>query len=276
MSSLLKIRIGSSSYLCKWKPPMPKGLRYLTYFEGISPADNPVSPESRKGPAGVFSNPSAPYGASTVTVPQDGGVYAGVPALQFIRKDTAATAGSSTELTAMVDSMMSGKGSVSLETVLYVGSLAAQGNKWMGIGIELTGGKYFTLGINTYDDTTRGILVGFPKVTTYSAADGFHAFEQDNDKTVSFSSDDAAERLGLGIHHLAVVMDRVAGRTRGYIDGALAGTMDTATFTTVSDVTIYNSLNTSILTTQFAIFDGDRSTDGGAAYPVPAKPYTKF
>lgn len=276
MSDLLKVKIGGHDYLCKWESPLPHGLVYLTYFEDIVASDSSVTPTSRKGPTGTYGNGSAPNGASTELIPQEGGEYAGVPALHLnYLTSISSSINVQNEPVSLLHELFTGSGSVSIEIMLYIPTFYAQGgNYWMGLGINDPVGQYFTLGINTYS-FDRGILVGFPYKTGCNAASGFHAFWHDGSRTVSFSSDDSMERRSTGIHHIAVVIDRANNETRGYIDGTLAGTMASASFD-VTTITPYNALNHTILMTQFAIFADERSTDNGATYPVPTKPYVKF
>ena len=145
----------------------------------------------------------------------------------------------------------------------------------MGISISTSNSKYFTLGINTYSHE-RGILVGLPGETTITPESGFNTYWPDNSRSACVSVDDSMEKRSTGIHHLAIVIDKTNAETRCYIDGAHAATMATATFSQITSIRPYNSLNDTILITQFAIFSRDRSTDNGATYPVPAKPYIKF
>lgn len=259
---------------------IPSGMVYLTYFDGIVSTDNPVSPISKVGEPGVWYNGS--YSASTARIPSSGNEYAGMPALQlpFQKSIYANTYPAPTVPATTFQNLFVGGNSISIETILYVPGFTSEGGaNWMGIGIELATGKYFTLGINTYS-SDRGILVGFPFISNYYAfypASGFHSFKQDGDKTVSFASDDVNERFGTGVHHLAIVIDRMNNNTRGYIDGVLAGTMDYVDYDySYINITPYNSLNHYILISQFAISSVDRSTDNGATYPVPVTPYVKF
>ena len=275
MSDLLKVKIGGTSFLCKWEPPLPAGMEYLTYFEGIDASDNPATPISRVGPTGTYSNGAAPYGASTGTISFEGSQYDNVPALH-LNYNTYIESGSRYEPAQLLQNLQAGTGSISIETILYIPTFYAQGgNSWMGISISTSNSKYFTLGINTYSGE-RGILVGLPGEMAITPETGFNTYRPDGSNSACVSVDDSMERRSTGIHHLAIVLDKTNGETRCYIDGAHAATMATATFSQITGITPYNSLNDTILITQFAIFSRDRSTDNGATYPVPVKPYIKF
>jgi hypothetical protein len=99
----------------------------------------------------------------------------------------------------------------------------------------------------------------------------------DSGRDVHALSNDANKRRGIGIHHLAVVVDRTANEARGYFDGELA--IRRPTISEIGNITSYsftNSMNDTLQYTQFAIREGDCSTNGGLSYPVPTKPYVKF
>lgn len=273
--SLLKIKLKNKSYLCKYKPPYPKGLVYLTYFEDVKDTDITINPKSIIGPAGTYRDTNGMSGASTSNIPD--GVYQGVPSLAFSNLSSLFSSlyDDNYNPCTLLDSLFKSNVSISIETTLYIGSFDNQLNPWQGIGISFITGKYFTLGINTYT-YERGIMIGFPSWNTPIASSGFHYYYPDGNNAVSFSSDDYRERVKTGLHHLAIVIDRNKNQLRGYIDGILVGTMNTTIVDQIYKVGLYNNLNRSILTTQFAIFAEDRSTNDGNSYPVPQKPYVKF
>jgi hypothetical protein len=199
-----------------------------------------------------------------------------VPSLHFVhRTSIQSSIDLHHEPITLLQDLLNGNGSIPIELVMYVPTyITAGGTYWLGTAIYTTDGHYFLFGINTYS-SNRGLMVGFPLDATATAATGFKVLYTDGNKVVSFVSTDVDERRRIGLHHLAVVIDRTRSETRGYIDGVLAGTMNTASYN-LSSIMPYNSLNPTILMTQFAIFSADRSTNNGATYPVPAKPYSKF
>lgn len=260
-------------------PSIPDNMVYLTYFEGIDSTVSPMPIVSRVGDTGLWNNGNNPNTAFQATIPSGGEEYSGVPAVGLnMGKEIYPRAWNVPQSTFL--NLFNNGDTISLECILYVPTLTSQSRQWMGILIGLGSypySKYFYLGVNTYAQD-RGIYVGLPRISeAYGAASGFHAFFPDSQKVVGFSSDDENERFRLGIHHLAIVFTRYGYLTKGYIDGKLAGTIiSNSGIQSVAEIRLSNDLNKDILFTQLAISSGDRSTDEGATYPMPIKPYVKF
>ena len=170
----------------------------------------------------------------------------------------------------------------SFEIILNIGSFNAVKNPWGGLYFGCSAGQSnYGMNVNVYE-SSRGLGIGLPGwhgtgTNRCTETDNFYLKSYDSGRDVHAVPNDAAKRRGIGIHHLAVVVDRTANEARGYFDGELAiRRPNISEIGNIGNYAFTNELNDTLQYTQFAIREGDCSTNGGLNYPVPTEPYVKF
>ena len=239
------------------------GFLYLSYFKGFSA--NPTVEVPEIGPTVSWPNPS--NAASTTLTDDLAGTYKGVPAIY-----TANSYIYSNDVRDLINARLSANKTVSMEVMFFTTTFYDYWAQWGGLSMGInTSNAYFYIGANVYTGD-RGIGVGLPWLASSTTEPGYHVCRIDGDKCIFVCDDDSLARRKLGLSHLAVIIDKDADRTYGYIDGKLCATLNTSNYT-LSSLYVANNLNQAIRLTQFAIREGNVSFDNGTRYPYPDAPY---
>lgn len=260
---------------------------YLTYFRNLA-----YDPESHYdtdipeiGPATLYT-PANTYQITEINDPSPDSAYHGCPGLFIngtctISEPNAAQHHIEPVIGPLITESLSAGRSVSIEAVVYNTTYWNRYREWAGISLNCASNGspigYISLGINVWNNW-RGIGTGVPggiSSDNYVANDGFHIDWPDSGAVCMGYADDAEKRHKTGINHLALVIDKDRDEMRGYLNGELSITRKSAELS-VTNLVIYNNLNDTVVFTQFAVRNGDCSTDAGASYPVPEQPYKRI
>lgn len=256
---------------------------YLTYFENLEYYDESrITDTPVIGDITYYSHSSG-YGTVPSTINEYvASSYTGLPAMTVLasssRKMTVENRQGFDIRSTVLDLLQSVE-TFSFEVILNIGSFAGL---WGGLAFGCSAGQSnYSMNVNVYE-SSRGLGIGLPGwygtgTNRCTATDNFYLKSYDSGRDVHAVPNDAAKLRAIGIHHLAVVVDRTANEARGYFDGELA--IRRPTISEIGNIVNYsftNEMNDTLQYTQFAIREGDCSTNGGLNYPVPTKPYVKF
>ena len=248
---------------------LPANLVYLTYFNNASTLDSTIDIPV----VGLSTQWNRAQSLSTLTefVPSN---YTGLPCVLCTSQ------GVSTTDSNLLGIINNNTGVISIEWVYNSTQMSSSYSGygyWGGMTFGMPGGYYFGVGYNYYD-TGRGIYISLPGgASSYITLESGFTSGWFDSTACCFVMIDDYHRWDKGIYYFAHVIDNRDPShvvIRLYSNGVLAATETRTSPIVVSSLGYSNSsewVTTEV--TQFCIFNGDRSTDGGATYPVPSTPY---
>jgi hypothetical protein len=262
MSDLLKVRVGGSSYLCKWEEQ--KNPIFLTYFDNFDSQTGTDHPKI--GNDYILTEYTGSVSSLSSVIRSWNGYN--IPFLCQGNSSTLDIAGSFS-----IDKKV-----ISMENLFFCPEAHNRTSSTEILFEILAGSKTIS---SSPGLSHRPVMI----ISAYDSLENNWYVDRSWSSSGSYTGTyTLLQNNGIDVdayHHRAAVYDFNENKLYAYVDGLLCFVDDfSAYYTDGMSLSIYFNFyfrnNWNMYASQFAVFDFDKSTQNRTTYPVPTKPYWNF